>query len=419
MQTPGVNWAESHRYHARGLHRPVSIAQAQEMVAATERIRALGSRHSFNDLADTSGDLITLADLKPDITIDEAAGTVTVNGAVTYGDLAPKLHEAGFALHAMASLPHISVAGAIATATHGSGDSAQNLAAAVVGLEMIGADGEIRTFTAGDSDFDGVVVALGALGITTRVTMRIEPTYQMRQYVFNDVPWELVLEGFDDVTSLGESVSLFPAWDPDVVDSIWVKRRTDRPDGAEPPAELAQFAASRNQHPVRSLDAQPCTTQLGEPGPWHDRLPHFKMGFTPSSGREIQTEYLVPRSVAVDAIRAASTLGGQVAEVLQISEVRTMAGDDLWLSPAYGRDTVSIHFTMDLEPAKVQALLPVIAETLAPFEARPHWAKWFRSDAATLAALYPRMGDFRDLAARMDPAERFVNDYLRDHVLPG
>lgn len=418
MRPVGENWAESYRYTATRLHQPGSVAEAQELVANRTKIRAMGSRHSFNDLADSPGELITMTALAPQIEIDAEAGTATVNGSVTYGDLAVELDHAGFALHAMASLPHISVAGGIATATHGSGDRAQNLAAAVLAVEMITADGQLRTFTPADPEFEGVIVGLGAVGVTTRVTMQIEPTYQMRQYVFNDVPWQTVLEGFDEVTALGESVSLFPAWDRDVVDSVWVKRRTDRADGGEGPAELAQYAATAHQHPVRAFDAEPCTPQLGEPGPWHERLPHFRMGFTPSAGREIQTEYLVPREAAVPAIRAAAELRDQVAGVLQISEVRTMAADQLWLSPAYGRDTVSIHFTMDLDPVAVRELLPVFAETFAAFDARPHWAKWFRADGRTLARLYPRMDDFRELAARMDPTGKFSNDYLRALVLP-
>ncbi|MGC0143496.1 FAD-binding protein [Pseudactinotalea sp. Z1732] len=419
---PGINWAGSHVFGARTLHRPTSLDQARRIIAAAPRIRALGTRHSFNALPDSPGDLISLAGLEPQIEIDERAGTVTVSAAVTYGDLAEALDRAGFALHAMASLPHISVAGAIATGTHGSGDGVRSLAAAVVGLEFIDAQGQVHRIARGEPDFEGAVVSLGALGVTTRVTMRIEPAYRVRQWVFNDVPWDLVLEDFDALTALGTSVSLFPSWRADSVDSVWVKRRTDGPDGGASPGVLGAYAAPADQHPVRSADARVCTPQQGVAGPWHERLPHFRMGFTPSSGAEIQVEYALPRDLAIpalDALRGSSTLRERVGPLLHISEVRTIAADDLWLSPAYRRRSISVHFTMGMDPEPVAAVLPVIDEVLAPFEARPHWAKWFRTDPLRLARRYPMLGRFRDLAARCDPHGCFRNEFLDTWVFGG
>ena len=413
MNAPGHNWSDTHTYTARTLHRPATLDEARRIVAGAQRVRALGSRHSFNDLADSPGDLITLEDLPPDIEIDAEASTVSVNGAVRYGDLAEHLHAAGFGLQALASLPHISVAGATATGTHGSGDETRNLSAAVVGLELITADGELLRLARGDADFAGAVVHLGALGVVTRVTLEVEPTYEVRQHVFNDVPWQTVMENFDAVTSAAHSVSVFTRWDEAAVDQVWLKSRDALPRelfGAPP--------APGNQHPILGLDPVNCTEQMGVPGPWYDRLPHFRMGFTPSVGAEIQSEYLVPRERAVDAIEAVRGIADVVRPLLQVTEIRTVATDNLWLSPAYGRDVVGIHFTLVREPDRVRALLPRIQETLAPFDARPHWGKWFDLDSERIAELYPRLADFRALAARLDPDGCFRNDYL-DRVVLG
>jgi xylitol oxidase len=407
------NWADTYTYTAETVHRPRTLDDARRIVAETRRIRALGSRHSFNDLADSPGDLITLEGLPADVQIDAAASTVTVNAAVRYGDLAEQLHAAGHGLHAMASLPHISVAGAVATATHGSGDTTKCLSAAVVALELITADGELLRLRRGDPEFAGAVVNLGALGVVSRVTLEIEPTYEVRQHVFNDVPWDTVLANFDAVTSAAHSVSLFGLWRPEVVDQVWLKSRD-----AEPRELFGATPAPGKQHPILGLDPVNCTEQGGVPGPWFDRLPHFRMGFTPSVGEEIQSEYLVPRSAAVDAIEAVRRIGPRVSPLLQVTEIRTVAADDLWLSPSYEQDVVGIHFTLVRRPEEIRALLPLLSETLAPFGARPHWGKWFDLRADRIAELYPRLPDFLALAERLDPERCFRNDYL-DRVLGG
>lgn len=322
------------------------------------------------------------------------------------------LDRAGYALHAMASLPHISVAGGIATGTHGSGDEATGLASAVVGLELIGADGELHHLHRRDPDFPGALVGLGALGVVTRVTMRIVPAYRMRQYVLQNVPWTVVCQDFDAITALGESVSVFTSWHRRAADSIWLKRRTDRPDGGGAPHLPGATAAAGHQHPVPGADATVCTPQMGLPGAWYERLPHFRMGFTPSAGAEIQVEYVVDRAQAVPVLQAMIGLWKHLAPLLHIGEIRSIAADDLWLSPAFGRDSVSVHLTLDPAPQRVAALLPVLDETLALFAALPHWAKWFDTDPARLAQDYPMLPAFRDLVRRWDPQGCFGNEFL-------
>ncbi len=406
-----LNWAGNYGYRARTLAYPTSLAELQRAVGSAEQVSALGSRHSFNGIADSPGTLVSLELMDPGLRIDDAALTVTVGAGVRYGVLAEHLQRRGFALHNLASLPHISVGGAIATATHGSGDANGNLATAVVGLELVTASGDVLTLTKGDADFDGMVVGLGALGVVHRVTLRIEPSFQVRQDVFLDVPWDVVLADFDAATSAAYSVSLFTDWTGDTIGQAWLKRRMD---SASPvPGEYyGGVPADRAYHPVPGVAADHCTQQLGVPGPWSDRLAHFRLAFTPSNGEELQTEYLVGRDNAVDAIEAMRALAPRITPLLLVSEVRTMAADDLWLSNNYGRAGIGLHFTWKPRQPEVEVLLPELEAALAPFAARPHWGKLFRADATQLAPLYPRFGDFQALARRTDPGGKFRNAFL-------
>lgn len=405
------NWAGNYEYRAASVARPRSVDELRDLVLGAPEVRALGTRHSFNDLADTPGLMISTGDLPGDIRIDEAARTVTVGGGVRYGDLAQALQEAGWALHNLASLPHISVAGAIATATHGSGDRNGNLATAVSGLRILDGTGELVDLRRGDEGFDGAVVGLGALGVVTEVTLDIRPTYDARQRLFGGVPWDAVLGRLDEVTSAAYSVSLFTTWDEDTVSLAWLKEL----DGMEPLVGDDFFGApalTEPRHMIPTMDVRNTTEQLGVVGPWSERLAHFRFAFTPSNGEEIQSEYLVPRARAVEAIEAVRRLAPIVAPLLQISEIRTVAADELWLSSAYGTDVVGIHFTWVRDQEGVEAVLPRLEAELLPLGARPHWGKLFLDRDHLVPALYPRLADFASLAGRFDPAARFRNPYL-------
>jgi xylitol oxidase len=411
----GTNWAGNYRYRAARLHRPASLEQVQEVVAGAARVRVLGSRHSFSDIAD-SAELVSLEGLPAGVVVDRRAGTVSCSGGLRYGELAEALAAEGLALGNLASLPHISVAGAVATATHGSGDGNGNLATAVAGLELVTSSGEVLTASRGDPDFDGLVVGLGALGAVTRVTLDVEPDYRVRQRVFEGLAWNALFEHFGEVTAAGYSVSVFTRW-AEAVDQVWVKSRvTEEPEQVR--GELfGAVAATVERHPIIELDPVHCTRQLGVPGPWADRLPHFRMGFTPSSGEELQSEYLVPRRHAQAALEALRGLAGLIRPVLQVSEVRTVAADRLWMSPQHGQDTIAVHFTWQPDWAAVEAVLVQVEAALAPFEARPHWGKLFLADAAAIAPLYERLGDFARLADRLDPRGAFHNAWLETRVL--
>lgn len=386
------------------------------MVAVSSRIRAVGSRHSFNDLVDSPA-LVCLDALPAVVELDTASRTVRVGGAVRYGQLAAELHARGWALHNLASLPHISVAGAVATATHGSGDRSPGLASAVAGIELVTADGSLLTLTRADPELAGAVVGLGALGVVTALTLDVEPTYDVVQQVHTGLPWSAVLDDVDGVFGSADSVSLFTDWRGESVEQVWRKSRVPR--ALSPAPWLEAVAAGAPLHPLADGDPASTTGQLGEVGPWHERLPHFRLEFVPSAGEELQSEYLVDRRDAVAAIGAVRRLGEQLAPVLLVSEVRSIAADELWLSMASGRDSLGLHFTWRPLQAQVEALLPALEQALAPYVARPHWGKLFADVDRSLAGAYPRMGDFRRLVARLDPEGTFGNGFLDRHVLGG
>jgi xylitol oxidase len=410
-----TNWAGTHTYRASRLHRPSTIEELQELVARKARLRVLGSRHSFSDIAD-SDELVSLDGLPRDVEVDRQAGTVSVAAGLRYGELAEALHPSQLALHNLASLPHISVAGAVATATHGSGDRNGNLATAVAGLELVSASGELQSFRRRDADFEGLVVGLGALGVVIRITLDVEPAYVVRQQVFEGLRWDVLHDRFDEVTACGDSVSLFTQLGQSA-GNLLVKSRVRDGDEALPQARFGAPAATAELHPIAGIDPVHATAQLGVPGRWSDRLPHFRMGFTPSRGDEIQSEYHVPRAQALAAIDALRALQPTLAPLLLVAEVRTVAADALWLSPQHGRDSVALHFTFRREPAAVARALAEVEAALDPFEYRPHWGKVFLAGAETLAPRYERATDFARLARRLDPERTFVNAWLERALL--
>lgn len=409
------NWGGNYRYRARALHRPTTLTELRRLVISCRRLRAVGSRHSFNSIGDGE-ELVSLDELPGEVTIDRAARTVTLPSHVRYGELAEVLAADGLALANLASLPHISVSGAVATATHGSGVGNGNLATAVAALELVRSDGEVAWVRRGDPDFDGAVVALGALGVVTRAVLDVQPTYEIDQHVYEDLAWDALFEHLDAVLSAAYSVSVFLRWE-DRIDQVWLKRRP-----ADPPAPEELFGAAPapvDRHPIAGLDPVNCTPQLGRPGPWMDRLPHFRMGFTPSSGQEIQSEYHLARERGVEALEVLRGMRATFQELVQVTELRAIAADTLWLSPQYERDTLAIHFTWAPDQDAVERALAEIEAVLLPLGARPHWGKLFLARAADLAAGYDRLADFAALVERFDPHGKFHNRWLEAHVLGG
>lgn len=413
------NWAGNLEYGTENLYSAKSLEQVCEFVKSQKHLKVLGTRHCFNGIADSTHQFISMKEMDRLVTLDATARTVTVEAGVTYGHLCPVLDSKGWALHNLASLPHISIAGACSTATHGSGEKNGNLATAVSSMEIVNAAGETFQLSRqkDGEDFLGAVVGLGALGAVTKLTLDVQPAFQMRQYVYENLPLSELKDNFDAIESAAYSVSLFTDWQKQRVNEVWLKCRMDQePTFDAPPAFYGARKATRNLHPIAELSAENCTEQLGVPGPWYERLPHFRMGFTPSAGKELQSEYFVARHNAIEAILAVERLRDQLAPHLLITEIRTIAADELWMSPCYKRPSVAIHFTWKQDWPAISKLLPVIEKELAPFQPRPHWGKLFTIPPAQLHAAYDRLPDFVALSRKFDPNGAFRNDFLNRNV---
>jgi xylitol oxidase len=412
------NWAGNLEYSTNKIYYPKSVGEVQQLVKKYSRLKVLGTRHCFNTIADSKDGFISLKEMNKVVALDSNAHTVTVEGGMKYGELCPWLNDKGFALHNLASLPHISVAGAITTATHGSGVKNGNLATAVAALEIITANGNVINLSKKDGEkFYAAVVGLGAIGVITKVKLNIQPAFMMRQYVYLQLPMSQLKEHFDEIVSAGYSVSLFTDWQSENINEVWIKSRVDDAANSEAKAEFfGAKPATKNLHPIIELSAENCTEQMGVPGPWYERLPHFKMGFTPSSGKELQAEYFIPHHHAVDAMLSIQQMGKEIGPHLFISEIRTIDADELWMSPCYKQSSVTIHFTWKQEWDAVIKLLPVIEKKLATFNAKPHWGKLFTMSAPKLASLYKKMPGFKQLVAQYDLHEKFRNAFLEKNI---
>lgn len=412
MTSISHNWAEHIAFGASAVHLPTSIADLQQIVRRAKKLRVVGARHSFNAIADTSGDLVSLRALPRRIDIDPVARTVTIDAGITYAELCPVLDAAGWALFNLPSIPDFTVIGAVSTATHGSGDGNRNLAACVAAIELITAAGDFVTIARGDATFDGAVIALGALGVVTALTLDLVPRFDIYQNVYHHLPFDTVVENFDALMGAAYSVSLFTHWQGDIVDQAWLKHRAPNP----PAPFFGGRAAPGESSPVWNKEPYGTTAQRGVPGTWYDRLPHARIGAIPSVGYEFQSEYFVARADAPAAMRALKAVQDQLHPVLVVSEIRSIAGDAAWLSTNSGGDSVGFHFSLERDWTAVAAALQVIETALAPFAPRPHWGKLFVMPAAQVMRRYPRLPDFRALATRHDPTGKFRNAFLDGFV---
>ena len=287
------------------------------------------------------------------------------------------------------------------------------------GLELVAAAGEIVKLsrTHDGERFEGAVVDLGALGVVTKVTLDLQPTFQMRQVIYENLSFDQLEKHLDEIYSAGYSVSLFTDWRNHRATQVWIKSRVEPDRHFEMAPEFhGATVAKVNLHPLPGHSAENCTEQLGIPGPWYERMPHFRMNFTPSSGAELQTEYLVPRARGWEAISAIEHLRDHITPHLFISELRTIDADSLWMSSAYQRPSLAIHFTWKPEWPEVKKVLPLIESALAPFHARPHWAKLFTMPGSQIQPLYERLPDFQALVKQYDPSGKFRNQFLSQTI---
>jgi xylitol oxidase len=407
------NWAEHVAFGAMSTHFPRTPTELQDLVRRSPRLRPIGARHSFNSIADTPGDLVSLRAIERRIEIDSAARTVTIDGGITYAELCPVLDAAGWALFNLASVPDFTVAGAVSTATHGSGNANRNLAASVAALDIVTASGDLLSLRRGEPDFDGAVVGLGALGIVGSLTLDLLPRFEVRQDVYHALPFDSVAENFDALMGSAHSVSLFHRWRGDHVDQAWLKSLAT----ATLPADLfGGTPALAPCSPVLGKVPTGSTAQMGLAGPWFDRLPHARIGALPVTGTEFQAEYFVARADAPAALRAIRSIESRLHPALIVSEIRTIAADQLWLSMNHGADSVGFHFSFQRDWPAARTALLALESALAPFAPRPHWGKLFAMPAATVASRYPRLADFRALASRHDPHGKFRNAFLDAHL---
>ena len=411
-----TNWAGNLRYSAKKVVYPETIEQLREAVLGIKCGKALGSKHSFNTVADTTETLISTSKLNQVLSLETTKGVVRTEAGIKYGDLALWLDQRGYAIHNLASLPHISVAGACATATHGSGGTNGNLSTAVEAIEIMKADGTLESFDKSDPKFYGTVVNIGALGIVTKVALKVYLRFEVTQEVYENLPMSALKDHFDEIYALGYSVSMFTHWLDKNINQLWVKKKVDGTVKPGPKTIFGATAATTNLHPIKVNSPINCTDQMGVPGPWYERLPHFKMGFTPSNGAELQSEFFVPRKHAYDAIMAVEKLHPEVSPLLFVTEIRSISADELWLSPAYKQDVTAIHFTWKPEIDMVMAILPKVEAALKPFNYMPHWGKIFTMNSTELHSRYPKFNDFLALAKELDPTGKWKNGFLNRNL---
>lgn len=403
------NWSKNIDFNDREYFLPESLSELQELIQSSQKIRARGSAHSFNEIANTSSRAINLSKMPKVIEIDDGSKSVKVSAGLTYGELAPVLHQQGWAISNLASLPHISIAGSISTGTHGSGIKNQNLANQVLSFDIVTSEGEVRHIDRTNPAFNALVIGLGMSGIVYQYEIKIEPTYQIRQVIYPDIPIDILQRNFDQIMGTAYSVSYFTEWTSSQSGNLWCKFR----DAESIPESIGgSRKAEVKYHPIPSVDPVACTDQFGEPGDWYQRLPHFKLEFIPSVGEEIQSEFFIARKDTPAALEELLKISDVIAPLLWISELRTIAADELWLSGAYQRESVGIHFTWK-KVDSINSVIQRVEDALRPFHYRPHWGKAFTADAKYLSSVYPKMSEFKALALALDPAKKFENTFTR------
>ena len=412
-----MNWAGNLAYSTDNLYTPTDITSVQEQIKKCKKLRTLGTRHCFNRIADSNHNQISSLGFNKLVSINKSSNTVTVEGGIKYGECCKQLDEMGYALHNLASLPHISVAGACVTSTHGSGIKNGSLATQAVAIQFVNGKSEVVSLSKerNPDEFAGAIVNLGALGVVTSLELELQPAFKMKQIVYQNLPVAELEKNFEAIMSAGYSVSLFTDWRNKNVSEVWIKSKSgDLKDST--PEFYGATLATKNLHPIESLDAINCTEQMGVEGPWYERLPHFRMGFTPSSGKELQSEFFIPIENAYQGYLALEKLNEKVSPHLLISEIRTIAADNLWMSPFYKKTCVAFHFTWKQEIEEVTAVLPLVEEALAPFHPRPHWGKIFTMKPAILQSGIEKLDDFKSLMMKHDPEGKFRNEFLDLHL---
>jgi xylitol oxidase len=429
------NWGGNFRFSTTDIRFPRSLDEVVDAVKEgapkstpggvgppVKHLRALGSRHSFSKIADTAEMLVSLSAMNRILAVNPGsateAPTITVEGGAIYTDVTPFVEFIGAAFHNQLTLSEVSVAGSINTGAHGTGITNGILATQVRSVELVLANGTVTTLRKGvDAAFPAAVVGLGAFGVVTKVELEMQASYQMTQHVFLNLPFTTLTDQFDTIMSSAYTVQAWTDWsDPTNFNQVWVGDRDD--DAADFSTAPAFYGATRAPAQVTPVAALPPTYVVpqGVAGPWNERLVCYRLGLSGFNGDEIQSEYILPITNAKAALEAIAALATQIAPLCYVSVVRTIAADDFWLSPAYGRDSVAIHFTWKPQLDAVVALLPTIESALAGLDAVPHWGKFFTMAPSVFLQRYDKLAEWKATAAAYDPSGRFRNAFLNDNV---
>lgn len=399
------NWGGNFNYSTQNIQYPRSVAEVQQIVKNAGKLRVVGSRHSFSKIADSECTMLSTIGLNKIIGINGSIPSVTVQGGLTYTDLLTSLNTAGFALPNLASLAEISVGGAASTNAHGTGVANQALANHIRSMEIVLANGSLLTIGPNDPRLKGMAAGLGAFGVVTQLELKLVPAFNITTYTYVNMPVQNSYENFAALQNMGFGVllvNMFTA--PDAWNIAIVYARSDANNTAMLTSNL--FGGT-----LVSQTTQPSYLAL---------LSIAQIGLSGVDGNEIQTEYFVPISKAVEAIKAVTAVANSTNIFPSLATafvIRTIASDDLWMSEYYGNDTmVAIHFSWQNNVTAVEAVLPQLERAMIPYGARPHWGKMFTMEPEDFLPHYPKVNEFKKLAEQLDPKGKFRNEFLEENV---
>ncbi|KAI1700234.1 d-arabinono-1,4-lactone oxidase domain-containing protein [Ditylenchus destructor] len=362
------NWGNNFRFSTQNIQYPTSVEEVQQIVRNANKLRVVGTRHSFSKIADSPNTMLSTLALKNIIGFDPTVPSITVQAGITYTDLNPFLPNYG---------PN-------------------------------------------DPELKAIAVGLGAFGVITQVELEVEPTFNLTNYVFVNMPEQDIYDHFDEIENLGYSVQLFTDFStPGVWDQVWVWVRSDENSNVGNMQNL--YGATRTHEQVTAIEALPPTylMEQGKEQPWYYGLVDYHLGLSGFDGAEIQSEYFMPYENAIPAIQAVSNFSDLIAPRVYTMLIRTIKGDDLWMSESFNETTVAIHFTWKPNMTAVMEVLPQIEQALLPYGARPHWGKVFAQGPETYLHRYPKLNQWKQLAETLDPTHKFRNKFLEDTVFTG
>jgi L-gulono-1,4-lactone dehydrogenase len=416
------NYGRTWSFRPSSVSYPESAEEVAALVASANKVRVMGSRHSWSKGIVTDGTLLSLDRMNRLVRVDKEKLRVTVQAGITLGALNARLEEHGLALANLGSIDTQSLAGAISTGTHGTGRGFQCLAAQVESLELIDGEGKRKRIGRGDPDFDAVVVGLGCFGIVHEITLAVVPCFQMHA-ITDTAPFDEVIENLDEYVGRYDH---FKFWwfvpSDDVV--VYKHNRTDAPRNDSDftrwfKDDFLSVIVYRSLVALQGLDRKALVPAVNkiltrETGRRFDRVCKSYVGFmTPAPPVHRETEWAFDYANAKDLLKKYRELllkSGHTYNFIQ--EIRVTKGDDFWLSPAFGRDSLWLSmYNMD-SPARWDDQLARFDAFAKAHGGRPHWGKEASFDPGYLKAVWPKLGEFRELTRSYDPNGKFVNEWV-------